>query len=113
MSEVMLNTITMPSTTGSIAVASTSRDTSVTVTAIPFSPETLRPLPKAPPRKGNRTNRRKVKSAILTNTPVTDELAAIEATRTAKKKVKKLNFEEVKTRKRSKLGTKTKKIKDQ
>lgn len=110
--EVMLNTITMPSTTEDIIpVASTSRDTSVTVTAIPFSPETLRPLPKAPPRKGNQTNRRKVKSAVLTDTPVKDELAAIEAARTAKKKVKKLSFKETKTTKRSKPGTKIKKVK--
>ncbi|XP_045778799.1 uncharacterized protein LOC123876536 [Maniola jurtina] len=109
-SEVMFNSITMPSTTEDIIpVASTSRHTSVT--AIPFSPETLRPLPKAPPRKGNQTNRRKVKSAILTDTPVKDELAAIEAARTAKKKVKRPNFEESKTRKKSKPGTKTKKIK--
>ncbi|CAB3228339.1 unnamed protein product [Arctia plantaginis] len=109
-SEVMLNTIAMPATTGSIVnskvftsdiipVASTSRDTSVTVTVIPFSPETLRALPKAPPRKGNQTNTRKVKSAILTNTPVKNELAAIEAARTAKKKVKKPNFEETKQEK--------------
>ncbi|CAF4778747.1 unnamed protein product [Pieris macdunnoughi] len=115
-------TITMPSTADSVVsstvftsdiipVASTSRDTSIAVTAIPFSPETLRPLPKAPPRKGHQTNRRKVKSAILTDTPVKDELAAIEAARTLKKKVKKPNFEETKTRKRSKPGTKTKKMK--
>lgn len=93
-----------------IPAASTSRDTSVTMTAIPFSPDTLRPLPKAPPRKGNQTNRRKVKSAILTDTPVKDELAAIEAVRMAKKKVKKPNFEETKKRK-SKPDTKTKKTK--
>ncbi|KAJ8729026.1 hypothetical protein PYW07_006722 [Mythimna separata] len=93
-----------------IPVASTSRDTSVTMTEIPFSPDTLRPLPKAPPRKGNQTNRRKVKSAILTDTPVKDELAAIEAVRMAKKKVKKPNFEETKKRS-SKPNTKTKKTK--
>ncbi|CAG5054994.1 unnamed protein product [Parnassius apollo] len=41
-SEVMLNSITMPSTTEDIIpVACTSRDTSVTVTGIPYSPETL------------------------------------------------------------------------
>ncbi|CAH3997972.1 unnamed protein product [Pieris brassicae] len=116
-SAVMLKTVTMPLTTESVVsstvftsdiipVASTSRDTSVAVTAIPFSPETLRPLPKAPPRKGHQTNRRKVKSAILTDTPVKDELAAIEAARTVKKKQKKPYFEETKTRKRSKPGTK-------
>lgn len=81
------------------------------MTAIPFSPETPRPLPKTPPRKGNQTNRRKVKFAILTGIPVKDELATIEAARTAKKKVKKPNFEETKTRKRSQPGTRTKKMK--
>lgn len=121
-SEDILNTITMPSITESVVpstiftaeiipVASTSRDTSVTVTEIPFSPETLRPLPKAPPRKKNQTNRRKVKSAILTDTPVKNELAAIELARMEKKKVKKPNFNEEKARKRSKPATKTKKIK--
>ncbi|XP_039751300.1 uncharacterized protein LOC120627373 [Pararge aegeria] len=118
-SEVMLNTIKMPSTTVSVVPSTAftsdiipvaSRDISVTVTAIPFSPETLRPLPKAPPRKGNPTNRRKVKSAILTDTPVKDELAAIEAARAAKRKVKKPNFKETKTKKISKLGTKKMKV---
>ncbi|CAH2013177.1 unnamed protein product, partial [Acanthoscelides obtectus] len=85
--------------------------TSVTVIAITFSPETLRHLPKASPRKGNQTKRRKVKSAILTNTPVKDELAAIEAARMAKKQVNKPNFDETKTRKRSKPDIKTKKNK--
>ncbi|XP_037295315.1 PHD finger protein ALFIN-LIKE 5-like [Manduca sexta] len=65
----------------------------------------------APPRIGTKTNRRKGKSAILTDTPVKDELAAIEAARTAKEKVKKPNFEETKARKRSKPGSKTKKVK--
>jgi len=113
-SEIMPNTITIPLTTKDIIpVASTSRDTSVTVTETPFSPEAIRPLPKAPPRKGNQTNRRKVKSAILTDTPVKDELAAIEAARTAKKKVKKPNFKEIKTKKTSKPGTKTRTVKKQ
>lgn len=73
----MSNTITMPSTTESVVhctvftsciipVASTSQGTSVSVTIISFSPETLRPLPKAPPREGNQTNRRKVISTIPT-----------------------------------------------
>lgn len=97
--------------TNVISKASSSRATLSTEAAVSFSPETLRPLPKAPPRKGTQTNRRKVKSAILTDTPVKDELAAIEAARTAKKKVKKPNFEETKARKRSKPGSTTKKVK--
>lgn len=67
-----------------VPVASTSFDTLSTTS---FAPETVRPLPKAPPRKGNQINRRKVKSAVLADTPVKDELAAIEAAR-SKKKVK-------------------------
>lgn len=89
-----------------VSVASTSHDTSVTAPASLFSPESLRPLPKAPPRKG--TNRRKVKSSVLTDTPVKDELAAIEAARMAKKKVKKPVFEQNKTRKRPRLDKKNK-----
>nr|CAI5825311.1 unnamed protein product [Callosobruchus analis] len=38
-----------------------------------FSPEAVRPLPKAGPRKATQ-NRRKVKSAILTDTPVKNEI---------------------------------------
>lgn len=37
-------------------------------------PEMLRPLPKAGPRKGNRVNKRKRFSAILTDTPVKNDL---------------------------------------
>ncbi|KAF9801349.1 hypothetical protein SFRURICE_016338 [Spodoptera frugiperda] len=73
--------------TGIIPEASTSRATLSTKVAVSFSPERLRPLSKAPPRKGTQTNRRKVKSAVLTDTPVKDELAAIEAARTVKKKI--------------------------
>lgn len=97
--------------TGIIPEASTSRATLSTKVAVSFSPERLRPLSKAPPRKGTQTNRRKVKSAVLTDTPVKDELAAIEAARTVKKKVKKPNFEETKARKRSQPGSTTKKVK--
>ncbi|CAH4022755.1 unnamed protein product [Pieris brassicae] len=42
--------------------------------------------------------RRKGNSAILTDTLVEDELAAIEAATTVKKKVKKPNFDETKTK---------------
>lgn len=118
MSEVTPGTSMLPSTTEAVVTstdfthsvipaASTSHDTHVMAT--PFSPETLRPLPEAPLRKGNQTNRRKVKSAVLTDSPVKDELAAIEAARMAKEKVKTLNLEDRKTRKKSR--PKTKKIK--
>lgn len=94
-------------------IASTSRVTStVVVAASKFSPETLRPLPKAPPRKGTQQNRRKVKSAILTDTPVKDELAEIEAARKAKKKVKNPNFDDKKSCKRLKPDIKAKRVKN-
>lgn len=69
-----------------------------------FSPESVRPLPKAPPRKNNQPNRRKIKSAVLTDTPTKDEIAAIEANRKSKN-VKKRIFSEGK--KKSKTAKKT------
>ncbi|XP_063537709.1 uncharacterized protein LOC134747074 [Cydia strobilella] len=48
-----------------------------------FTPEIIRPLPKALPRKCTQ-NRRKVKSAILTDTPEKEALEAIEANRKLK-----------------------------
>ena len=39
-----------------------------------LTPEIIRPLPKAGPRKGNRMNKRKRFSAILTDTPVKNAL---------------------------------------
>nr|CAI5825666.1 unnamed protein product [Callosobruchus analis] len=57
-----------------------------------FSPEAVRPLPKAGPRKATQ-NGRKVKSAILTDTPVKNQIEAIEARRN-NKKVKRSVFEQ-------------------
>ncbi|KAL4712746.1 hypothetical protein ACJJTC_008043 [Scirpophaga incertulas] len=57
--------------------------TSQTIPVV-FSPEEIRPLPKAPPRKVNQPKRRKVKSAVLTDTPVKDEIA-IEAMKAVNK----------------------------
>ncbi|XP_022829429.1 uncharacterized protein LOC111359389 [Spodoptera litura] len=66
-------------------VASTSRArTPLATTSNVFSPESVRPLPKAPPRKNNQPNRRKIKSAVLTDTPIKNEIAAIEASRKIK-----------------------------
>ncbi|KAG5864182.1 hypothetical protein JTB14_033046 [Gonioctena quinquepunctata] len=60
-------------------VASTSTVLSpLATTSDVFSPELLRPLPKAPSRKGNQTYRRKIKSAVLFDTPTKDEIAAVE-----------------------------------
>nr|CAH7735430.1 unnamed protein product [Callosobruchus chinensis] len=59
-----------------------------------FSPEALRPLQKAPPRKGNRQNRREIKSAVLTDTPVKDEIAAIEAGKRVKSTKKRIFADE-------------------
>jgi hypothetical protein len=52
-------------------------------TAKVFSPHVIRPLPKALPRKRTQ-NRRKVKSAVLTDTPEKEALEAIEAKRNLK-----------------------------
>lgn len=50
-----------------------------------FSPEVFRPLPKASLRKGKQTYRRKIKSDVLTDSPVRNEILAIEASRKIKK----------------------------
>lgn len=65
-----------------------------------FSPEALRPLPKAPPRKGKYINRRKIKSAVLTDSPVKDEIAAIEANRKVKNVKKRVLSKEKKKSKK-------------
>lgn len=49
-----------------------------------FSSESVRPLPKAPPRKNCQPNRRKIKSAVFIDKPTKDEIAAIEANRKSK-----------------------------
>ncbi|KAG5885111.1 hypothetical protein JTB14_017286 [Gonioctena quinquepunctata] len=67
----------------SVASTSTARSPLATTSNV-FSPELLRPLPKATPRKKNQPNRRKIKSAVLTDTPTKDEIAAIEASRKMK-----------------------------
>lgn len=54
-----------------VASTSTARSPLATTTNV-FSPESVRPLPKAPPRKNNQPNRRKIKSAVLTDTPTKD-----------------------------------------
>ncbi|CAH1982597.1 unnamed protein product [Acanthoscelides obtectus] len=65
-------------------VSSTSNTSTVTTAVSVFSPEAIRPLPQAEARK-NTQKRRKIKSAILTDTPVKNELEAIEARRNTKK----------------------------
>lgn len=76
-----------------------------------FSPEALRPLPKAPPRKRSQPNKRKVKSAVLTNTPIKDEIAAIEASRKVKNVKKRVFSEEKKKNKVNKQIRNKKKVK--
>nr|CAH7725023.1 unnamed protein product [Callosobruchus chinensis] len=67
---------------------------SFATTSSVFSPEALRPLPKAPPRKGNQWNRRDLKSAVLTDTSVKDEIAAIEAGKKVKSIKKRIFVDE-------------------
>ncbi|XP_067130447.1 uncharacterized protein [Centruroides vittatus] len=55
-----------------------------------ISPEVIRPLPKAGERKGNRQNRRKCKSAILTDTPEKDKLEAQKILKSQRLKEKRL-----------------------
>lgn len=67
-------------------IASTSRasvDEATTSAVKVFSPELIRPLPKALPRKRSQ-NRRKIKSAVLTDTPEKEALEAIETSRKLK-----------------------------
>lgn len=50
------------------------------------SPEDIRPFPKAGERKGRKCSRRKRKSAILTDTPVKDEIEALKSSKTKQAK---------------------------
>lgn len=54
-----------------------------------FSPEIVRPYPKAGPRKAPKTNRRKRKAAILTDTPEKNALEEQQNKTTKKGKLKK------------------------
>ena len=54
-----------------------------------ITPERLRPYPKASARKPNRVSRRKRESAILTDTPVKDQLEEERNKRLNKKSKKK------------------------
>lgn len=83
------NVFSPQATVDSEPIASTSK-----FTPNVFSPEAIRPLPKAPPRKGTQTNRRKIKSAVLTDTPTKDEIAAIEANRKTKNVKKRILTDE-------------------
>lgn len=53
-----------------------------------FTPEQVRPYPKAGQRKNNKTARKKVKSSILTDTPVKDALREEEEARNERKRMK-------------------------
>ncbi|CAH1961771.1 unnamed protein product [Acanthoscelides obtectus] len=90
-----------PAKTEHIASTSTARSPLVTISN-EFSPEALRPLPKAPPRKGHQRNRRKIRSAVLTDTPIKDEIAAIEASR---KNVKRRIFNKDNSKKAKKMNS--------
>lgn len=86
-----------------IASTSTAPSPLATISNV-FSPESVFPLPKGPPRKNRQRNRRKIKSAVLTDTPTKDVIAAIEANRKSEN-VKKRIFSEGK--KKSKTAKKT------
>lgn len=56
---------------------------------VAFSPEIIRPLPKAPPRKTNAPKRKTRKSAVLTDSPEKDALAAEQSNRMKRQKIDK------------------------
>ncbi|KAL0858974.1 hypothetical protein ABMA27_010833 [Loxostege sticticalis] len=87
-----------------------------TATMTTFSPEGIRPLPKAPPRKSTTKGRKKRKSAIWTDTPekesIRKEHEEIERKKKAKQ-VKKYNVNtKLKTKTKSKTSTKKPKTKE-
>lgn len=55
-------------------------------TALIVSPQVIKPIPKAPPRKSQRTDKRTCKSAILTDTPEKNYLEEKKKEQDAKKK---------------------------
>lgn len=81
-----------------------------------ITPENLRPYPKAPARKTNKVGRRKRESAILTDTPVKDQLEEERNKRLTKKNKKKeavkravFDFESKDSAKKEEKGKKLKK----
>lgn len=77
------------------------------------SPQVLKPLPKAPPRKSQRADKRKGKSAILTDTPEKTYLEEKKKEQDAKKKeVSKCVLSEKKGKKKVIKGNKKKKFAD-
>ncbi|KAJ8720841.1 hypothetical protein PYW08_006306 [Mythimna loreyi] len=67
--------------------------------------QSVRPLPKAPPRKNNQPKRCKIKSAVLSGTPVKHEMAAIEASKKIKSEKKRVLSKEMNTPKKVKSLT--------
>ncbi|XP_018332974.1 uncharacterized protein LOC108742303 isoform X3 [Agrilus planipennis] len=79
-------------------------------TSLIISPQVLKPLPKALPRKSQRVDRRKCKSAILTDTPEKTFLEEKKKEQESKKKkVSKRVFSENKENKKASKGKKIKK----
>jgi hypothetical protein len=75
-------------------------------TSLLISPQILKPLPKAPPRKTQRTDKRKCKSAILTDTPEKTYLEEKKKEQIAKKK--KISKRVLSEKKEQKKGSKGK-----
>ncbi|KAG5897601.1 hypothetical protein JTB14_019549 [Gonioctena quinquepunctata] len=95
-------------------VASTSSAHSpLDITSYVFSPELLRPLPEAPPRKRNQPHRRKIKSAVLTDTPTKDEIAVMKASRKMKNVKRRVSSERKKKPKKIRKTYKESEVDDE
>ncbi|KAG5881630.1 hypothetical protein JTB14_033417 [Gonioctena quinquepunctata] len=92
-----------------VAATSTARTTLATTSNV-FSPELLRPLPKHPARKRNQPKRCTINSAVLTDTPTKDEIAAIEASRKIKNSKKRVLSEKKKKPEKIKKSYKKSKV---
>ncbi|KAJ3666433.1 hypothetical protein Zmor_001875 [Zophobas morio] len=92
--EMTTNTLSPSTSAQAESWSSTSASSASTISAIEsaFSPEAIRPLPKAQERKNTKQQRKKRKSAILTDTPVKDELEAEQVARANKAEKPKRNL---------------------
>lgn len=94
-------------TTEDISAAGPSRERESTP---PITPLQLRPLPKAGPRKNSKTSRRKRNTAILTDTPIKNELMEQQNSAKKAKTVKKKIMEETPKQKPKSRSQKSKRI---
>ena len=87
---VLSLTSTLATAIGSVLNLPASSIAPVVSTSSDFNPESLAPLPAAPPRKARSNGKKKRHCAVLTDTPERDALASAEAKRNEKLKPKNL-----------------------